>query len=186
MAILKFDSQRATLQSDALRLAKILHPSRAEEACWLPEDLPDLLRHQWKATIDFDLADVRPKDGGKTLTTAADSKIRTFADMLKHPAPSLPLLKLAKDFFKVKAGPSNERNPEQQIGYLFYLLVILSAKVRLRTSISSLSEANVQKGVRWALGQKWVEGEPRYLLLWLSADPRSVAAAGQRRQPPLK
>jgi hypothetical protein len=180
MAFLNFDSQQAALESNAFQLAKILSPIGADPACWLPEDLPALLRHQWKAPLDFDLADARQNDGRKILTSAADSKIRTFADMLNHPAPSLPLLKLAKDFFKVKAGSSEERNPEQQIGYLFYLLVILSAKVRLRTSISSLSEAHLQKAVRWALGQTWVEGKPRNLLLCLYADSHPGTTTAQR------
>jgi len=57
----------------------------------------------------------------------------------------------------------------------------LSAKARLRTSISSLSEANLQKAVRWALGQTWVEGEPRNLLIRLYADLHPGTTTAQRQ-----
>lgn len=165
-----FDPCEAALTSNAPQLAKLVNPGAGEQAGWLAEDLPDLLRHQWLAPVDFDLAEVRSKDRQKTLTQAAASNIRTFGDLLCQASPSLALLKLAKAFFKDKAGRSKDRSPPEQVGYLFYVLVILAAKVRLGTSISSLSEAEVRKAAKWAHGQTWVEGEPRNLLRQLAPD----------------
>jgi len=163
-----FDPQDAALKSNASQLSALLNTGGDEEIGWSAEDLPDLLRHQWTAPVDFDLAEVRHKDRHKTLTQAAESNIRTFGDLLTQSSPSLPLLKLAKDFFKDKAGRSKEKSPQQQIGYLFYVLVILTAKTRLGVSISSLSDAEVQKAAKWAHNQTWVEGEARDLLQQLA------------------
>ena len=163
------DPRQAALRSNAAQLARILDTSDAAQQSWLPEDLPDLLRHQWSAPIEFDLAEVPQKNRDKTLTGAVELRIQTFGDLLEHPGPSLALLKLAKDFFKDKAKGSKEGRQERQIAYLFYVLVILAARVRLGTAISSLSNAELEQGIKWAVGQSWVKGEPRKLLVQLAS-----------------
>ena len=166
--MIEFDSPEAVLQSNAPQLAKILDSSGGEQACWLTEDLPDLLRHQWEAPIDFDLAQVGKEESKKTLARAAGANIRTFADLLLQERPSLPLLKLAKQFFKDKAGHSKKRDPEQQVGYLFYVLIILAARARLGTSITNLTDSDLEKAAKWAYSQPWIEGEPKELLRQLA------------------
>ena len=88
--------------------------------------------------------------------------------MLTHSAPPLPLLAATKNFFKHKAGRAQDRHVEQQVAYVFYVLVILVAKARYATSISSLSDVDLRKGVAWCLGQPWLVGEPRDAMLRLS------------------
>ena len=154
-------SRLAALKSNAPKLARILDRANAVEPCWLPEDLPDLLRHQWAAPIEFDLSSVRDENRDKALSAAVESDIRTFSDLLRHPSPPLDVLKLAKEFFKERAGRSSERHPEQQIAYVFYLLVILTASARLGTAISSLTGRDLARAVAWSLRQSWLQGEVR-------------------------
>jgi hypothetical protein len=164
----ELSTEAAALRSEAPQLARIFGAIGQAEACWLPEDLPDLLRYQWNAAIDFDLADVPCRDRDKTLTSAARSRIRTFGELLLHPSPPVTLLKLAKDFFKNKAGSSKDPRPECQVAYLFYLLVILAARTRAGTAISSLADAELERGIKWALNQAWVQGAARDSMLELS------------------
>jgi hypothetical protein len=158
----------SALNSNAPQLARILGATESGEGCWLPEDLPDLVRHQWEAAIDFDLAETRCENREKTLTSAARSRIRTIGDLLLHPAPSLALLKLAKDFFKVKAKGSKDQRPERQVAYLFYLLVILAARTRLGADISRLTDEELEQGIKWSLDQAWLQDEARQLMVELS------------------
>ena len=50
------------------------------------------------------------------------------------------------------------------IEFLFYLLVILAARTRLGETISKLSEAELERGIEWSLGQAWLQGEVRELM----------------------
>jgi hypothetical protein len=160
----ELNSKLSALKSSAPQLARILGATAPAGACWLAKDLPDLLRHQWGAVIDFDLAEVPCEHRDKTLISAAQSRIRTFGDLLLHPSPPLALLKLGKDFFKDKARGSKDQHPERQVAYLFYLLVILAARTRLGETISKLSEAELERGIEWSLGQAWLQGEVRELM----------------------
>jgi hypothetical protein len=167
-----FDPHEAALKSSAPQLARLLAPKSAEEAGWFSDDLPELLSHQWRAPIDFDLASVKSRDREKTLTRAASANVKTFGDLLTHPSPAPALLKLAKEFFKEMAGRARERSPQEQIGYLFYVLVILAAQARTGTSITSLSPGEVEKAVKWARAQTWVTGEAKSLLRELAPEER--------------
>jgi hypothetical protein len=162
------DVKLAALKSAAPQLAKILGSTGLDGECWLPADLPGLLRCQWDAAIDFDLADESSDNCGKTLSSAAQSRIRTFGDLLLHPAPPLPLLKLAKGFFKSKSRGSRDQHPKCDVAYLFYLLVILAARCRLRETISRLTDKNLERGIEWSLRQAWLQGEARQLMVEFS------------------
>src|SRR6201999_383346 len=116
------------------------------------------------APIDFDLSAVRDKNRVKTLTAAVESQIHTFGELFLHPNPPVAILKLAKTFFKSRAGAGGERHPEQQIAYIFYLIAILTALVRARTAVSSLTATDLQRGVAWSLRQSWLQGDPRNVL----------------------
>jgi hypothetical protein len=164
----ELSTDAAALRSEASQLARIFGAIGQAEACWLPEDLPDLLRYQWNAPMDSDLAEAPGQDRDETLAHAARAQIRTFGDLLSHPSPPVPLLKLAKDFFKKNAGSSKDPRPECQVAYLFYLLVILAARTRAGTAISGLADAELERGVKWSLNQAWVQGAARDSVVELS------------------
>jgi hypothetical protein len=170
----ELNSKQATLTGNAPQLARLLGATEPDAGCWLPEDLPDLLRCQWDAAIDFDLAHTPSENRRKTLAGAAQLRIRTFGDLLRHPTPSLAILKLAKEFFKTKAGGVRNQRPECDIAYLFYMLVILVARNRLGEKISRLTDSELERGIKWSLRQTWVQGEARELMIGFS-----TAAAGK-------
>ena len=163
-----FDSLQAVFKSRAEQLSKIMSLDETTSDAWTEEDLPAMLRHQMSAPLEFDLSSIELSQSeeatrDKTLSAAAGSRIRSFQDLFDAPAPSLALLKWAKDFFKQQAGASAKRRPEREVAYLMYLLSIVTARVRLRTSITALSEAELLKGITWAAGRKWLDVKTKEL-----------------------
>lgn len=71
---------------------------------WSSDDLRDLLRHQLNAPIRFDLAesDARAAQRIEQLASGVTPPIRTFGELLGHPAPPADLLVAVKDFAKRK------------------------------------------------------------------------------------
>lgn len=163
-----FDSSRAAFDSSAKQLSKLMSLDEAAPEAWGEKDLPALLRHQMSAPLKFDLSSVSQSESeeetrDQTLSDAAASQIRTFRELYEHPRPPLALLNWAKDFFKQQAGPSTKRRPEQEVAYLLYLLSILIPRVRLGTSITTLTDADLVKGLTWAASRKWLDAKTKEL-----------------------
>lgn len=157
-----FDSLQAVFKSRAEQLSRIMNLDETTDDAWAEADLPAMLRHQMSAPLDFDLSSMELSQSEettreKTLSAAAASRIRSFQDLFEHPAPPLALLNWAKDFFKQQAGASARRRPEQEVAYLLYLLSILIPRVRLGTRITTLTDADLLKGMKWAASRKWLD-----------------------------
>jgi hypothetical protein len=161
----------AVFKTSAERLSKIMGLQETTPETWSDKDLPALLRHQMSAPLEFDLrslalgkseSDAREK----TVSAAAASRIKTFRDLFEHPQPPLALLKWGKDFFKQQAGPSARRRPDQEVAYLVYLLCIVTARVRLGTRITELTDAELLKGLTWALRRNWLDATTREWCGW--------------------
>ena len=136
---------------------------------WNEQDLSAMLRHRLSAPLDFDGGSLEPKgsrDKGRyrILSEAAALGIRTFHDLFRHPRPPLTVLRITKDFFKVRAGSAAERRPEQEVDYLIYLLSIFAARVRTGHTITKLSDSELLRGVEWAATRKWADEETVALL----------------------
>jgi hypothetical protein len=161
-----FDSLKAVFTSRAEQLSKIMNLDEAAPNAWAEEDLPAMLRHQMSAPLEFDLSSLelgKSEEAARdqTLSAADACRIRSFQDLFEHPAPPLALLKWAKDFFKQQAGTSANRRPEQEVAYLFYLLAIVISRVRLGTSITTLTDADLQKALKWAISRKWLDANTK-------------------------
>ena len=142
----------AILRSEARRLSKILHLDETTPDDWSQADQAAMLRHQMSAPLDFDLGGrkltgSRVRERYQVLHEAAALGVRTFQDLFRHPGPPLAVLRITKDFFKVRAGPADERRPEQEVAYLMYLLTISAARVRTGQTITSLSGSELLRGV---------------------------------------
>lgn len=163
-----FDSSRAVFKSSATKLSKIMNLDVTKDDAWSERDLPGMLRHQLSAPLEFDLSRSPPSKSSESisdgLSAAGAGRIKTFKDLLEHPKPPLAVLKATKDFFKRQAGASLKRRPEQEVAYLMYLLLIVVARVRLETPITKLNDAELLKGIRWALDLKWVDERTRAML----------------------
>ena len=155
-----FDSAAAVFKSSPEQLLKIMNLGEELPEAWKARDWPDMLRHIRTAPLEVELK-ARIGDGN----LGASDDIKTCGDLFEHPHPPLKLLQLAKDFFKEKAGAGANRQPEQEVAYLLYLLTIVTARVRLGVSISSLPDVELMPGVDWALNQSWLEESARTLCL---------------------
>ena len=140
----------------------------ATPEAWNDQDLAAMLRHQFVAPLEFDLGRVEMKSAearkrDQALTAAAQAQIRSFEDLLFHRDPPLELLKLAKEFFKRRLQQYERDSPEWNVAYLLYLLSILAAGTRAAI-ISTLTHDELLKGIKWALGAKWVDERTKSLL----------------------
>ena len=79
------------------------------------------------------------------------------------PQPPLELLELVKDFAKANADHPENGLPKEIAAVLYYGC-IAAALVRLKARISKLSDAELRRGLGWAVEQPWVDEETRQLL----------------------
>lgn len=175
--MIKYDPAKAVRRGNAAQLSKLLELEPATPDAWAGRDLPAMLRHQYAASLEFDLGS--PKLARRAawsrkllLGDAAGGGIRCFADLLCHPEPPLELLKLSKEFFKARTRLCKKSSPEWKVAYLFYLLSIVVAGERA-SLLSKLSPADLLKGIGWAVKQGWVDERTRKLVL--SARKRLLA-----------
>lgn len=162
------DSINALFQSDALQLSKIMNWVDRADGGWELQDRPALLKHQLSAPLEYDLKLITPAENieirDKTLKEASEQQIRTFEDLLHHPNPPLELLKISKDFFKAMASDKNQSKAMQEVAHLFYVMVVLVARVRQRTAISKLTDAELQKGIQWIIDGEWIDTKLKNLV----------------------
>ena len=129
---------------------------------WRPEEFGEILRHQLNAPLGSDLEHLDPAtaDHLKALAEAESLKIRSFADLFRHPHPPIDLLRLIKDYAK-----SNRDHPEShlpgEVAAVIYYLSIVVAWLRCGQKITRLSEPDLQQGVDWALSLSWTDEETK-------------------------
>ena len=172
-----FNPSKALRSSNAAQLSKMMDLDPAAPDPWATRDLPAMLRHQFAALLEFDLASMKlpGRAAGNrkdALEGAAAAGVKSFEDLLFHQEPVLELLKLSKEFFKWRTQVCTKGSPEWKVAYLFYLLSILVAGERAHT-LSTLSSADLVKGTGWALKQGWVDEKTKELIL--SARKRLLA-----------
>jgi hypothetical protein len=138
--------------TDPRRLARMLEPADSEAPGWRPDELGAILRHQLTAPVRFDLG--RPARAGR--------RVRSFADLLHHPRPPLALLTMTKEFAKANRSHPDRPLPEP-VAALLYFASILVARLRRGRRITDLGDAALCRGLRWGVGQPWVDAAVRRL-----------------------
>jgi hypothetical protein len=135
-------------RSDPPRLARILQVSASTPEVLSTDELGTILRHQLGTPLTIDLADPNGPD-------AANVGEMTFGELLAAERPPLDLLERVRRFAKVcKARPDGPLPAE--VGTVLYFASIVKARVACGARISTLNDADVNGGVRWALQQAWV------------------------------
>jgi len=172
-----FNPSKAVRSSKAAQLSKMMDLDPAVPDPWTTRDLPGMLRHQFAALLEFDLASMKlpGRAAGNrkdALEGAAAAGVKSFEDLLFHQEPPLELLKLSKEFFKWRTQVCAKSTPEWKISYLFYLLSILAAGEGMQL-LSTLSSTDLIKSTGWALKQGWVDEKTKELIL--SARKRLLA-----------
>ncbi len=139
------------------------------------QDPAALLQHQMESPLNFDLGTVMVSELQRKKTTesfaeATRSSIETFRDLFTNRNPPLELLKLSQKFFKHRLALEQGESINQKVFYLFYLLSIVTARVRCRVNISKLTNEQQLRTIKSIVKQTWVGDQIRELL-----------AEGQRR-----
>ncbi|HOW97194.1 MAG TPA: hypothetical protein P5567_02805 [Kiritimatiellia bacterium] len=158
------ESSAQVLGVNAGKLAQLLD-SGCPVADWRPEELGALFSHQMTAPVQFDLAGFDPAfaERIRLLAGAQGLLVKSFRDLFLHPHPPAALLEAVKDFAK-RAAAHREAVLPKAIARMLYYLSISAALVRCGRRITSLSNKDLLTGLRWALGQEWVEKDLHGLL----------------------
>jgi hypothetical protein len=163
-----FDSSAAVFRGKPGQLLKLINLGKELPEAWTQRDRSAILRHQLSAPVAFDLkclvldlTEEQLRD--KAFSDAAALGVKTFSELFQNTQPPLTLLKLGKAFFKEKAGPSSDRLPQQEVAYLLYLLSLAVARLRLNSSITSLTVPELLRGLDWAISQDWTDDSTRAL-----------------------
>jgi hypothetical protein len=154
----EFDSAAALSKSPPKSLAAFLASGAEPARLWRPEELNAIFRHQLAAPILVDLGgfDQSTAVRLKNLSDAQNLLLKSFADLFRHPVPPLELLKLTKDFAKANMDHPDGCLPHEVASALYYAS-IAAALVRLDTRISRLPDADLARGLDWALHQPWLD-----------------------------
>jgi hypothetical protein len=114
--------------------------------------------HDLRALLD------RPLPSSLTLVCPDSDSIRTFWDLLHHPAPPAELLGAVKDQAKIdRLNPSADKPPE--FALLLYYGCIAVARIRIGRRITSLSEEDLRRGMNWIVRQPWIDPATRQIFL---------------------
>ena len=165
----KLYATEVVISSTPEQVSKLLQLDPATPEQWQQVDLHAMVRHQMSAQLAFDLGSIKlsqpeHKTATDSLTEAARSDVTTFADLFGSNRPPLELLKLSHKFFRQNVTSSPKGSPEQKVAYLFYLLSIVTARVRLDVKITKLSDQDLLQGIRSTINRDWVDDRMRTLL----------------------
>lgn len=137
-----------------------LHEARG---AWQAVELADILAHQLRAPLLFDLKQPEvPSCAGDPQRAAPAATMKSFGDLLRHPAPPVELLRLTKEFAKSSDGAGGCALPAEVATVLYYA-AIAAARLRLNVQISKLTTSELQDGFNWAIRQQWIDDHTRSL-----------------------
>jgi hypothetical protein len=138
--------------------AKVLDETEQLRACWLPEELGSILRHQLSAPVQFHASDepTRPPPNPDQQSSPSPVPIRTFDELFHHPHPPIELLRRTHQFAKINLSRSGSLLLPEIATLLYYAAIIL-AQVRWNERITRLDAAALEQGRRWILDQPWVD-----------------------------
>lgn len=147
-------------KTDSYRLARLL-----DVDSWESDGLREVLRHQLSAPLETDLADAASAAGLDLadLCRLPAGSLRTFADLLHHPAPPLGLLQVCKEFAKKCRKLRNGPLP-REVAVVLYYASIAAALTRCDKRITGLSNSDLMQGFGWTLAREWVDEPTKELV----------------------
>jgi hypothetical protein len=161
-----FDSAGALFKSAPKSLAALMAEGEERVRLWRPDELGAIFRHQLSAPILVDLGGFDSAGAARVrlLTDAQSLLLKSFSDLLLHPSPPIELLRLAKDFAKANMDHPDGSLPKEVAAVLYYAS-ISAALTHLDERISQLKDADLERGLRWAKDQPWVDKQIQQLLI---------------------
>ena len=118
---------------------------------WTNRDYGPIIEHQLDADLPDDLLRLFPN----AVETLAGLDVSTFGELLFHPAPSVPALRLIKEFAKQLGENAWLAYPEDVANILYYA-AIAAAECHAQEAITQLPREEVLKGYRWAQARPWI------------------------------
>ena len=160
-----FDPAWSVFKSRPKALAALLAEREEGGRLWRPDELAAVFRHQMSAPVMVDLGGFDPATAVrlKTLSEAQGLLLKSFGELLHHPAPPVELLVLTKDFAKLNLDHSDSTLPSEIAGVLYYAS-IAAALVRLDTRITQLKDADLRRGLGWTREQPWIDEQTQELV----------------------
>jgi hypothetical protein len=152
------DASHTIFKSRPEGLARILALDEAASELWEPQEMQAIWKHQLRAPIYLDLSTVESARA-MDLEHAPHLKPflnQSFGELITHPQPPVELLTLTKDFAKHALG-SAEDAQLKDIASALYCISYAAGMTRCSIRIGSLSDAELQRVFRWALGRSWLD-----------------------------
>lgn len=147
-----------------VRLQELLALGLAAHTDWSPQELEAVIVEQISLPMDFQLHGLDQPQAARIQGEAAARHLllKNLRELLLHSHPPLPLLLLAKDFFKANCSQPSPGLPAEVARCLYYL-VLAVARSRHQTRISSLTDAELLQGIAWLQQQSWIPRELKQL-----------------------
>ena len=151
------------------RLAELLRRPRDVESQWSDDELAEVFRHQLAALVKPEpphppakaVADRVPA-GKSQARKASGPRPVTFAGLLHGSKPPLEMLRRAKEYAKAACKDPHGALPPDVATALYYG-VIAAALVNRGEKLSTLSDQGLFRGLRWMVGQTWLDDATRDL-----------------------
>lgn len=152
------DASYQILHCGSAGLRKLLDEEAS--APWSKEDYPSILAHELATPLRAEL-------GALPWTLSASGRQdlwldKTFAELFGHSNPPGPLLREVKDFAKGQRT-RNGHLPKEVATVLYYAAVAV-ARCRRGERITSLSDADLLKGIDWVLAREWIPEDLKVVL----------------------
>jgi len=144
-------------------LADLLGRASDDAPRWLGDDLADIISHQLRAPLLFDLHRIQPEaPTADPLGRPGGPEIHTLGELFTHTCPPLELLRLTKNFAKTCDLTPDFALPSE-VASVLYFAAIAAALVRLGERITALDDRGIADGINWALSQSWIDSTLRSL-----------------------
>ena len=138
------------MRAEARSLDGLMDEATLVRQAWANNDYAPMIEHQLDAELVDDLVRIFPN----ATETLAGIGALTFGDLLSHPAPSVPALRLVKEFAKQLGKNAWLAYPEP-VANVLYFAAIAAAECQAQANITELPRPEVLKGYRWARAQVW-------------------------------
>ena len=136
-------------EDPAERWARMWERLRDRAPIWREDEIGEVWRHQLTAPVEGWAAGVPPRPV-------------TCGQLLHGEWPESEGLRLLKDFAKANRDHPASELP-REIAAVLYLAAIAAARVRLRSSLSTLTSSALLAGWEWAERRPWLDEATRIL-----------------------
>jgi hypothetical protein len=157
-------SKRSLASAEILK--RLMDPSRADPVTWSSSELAQMLEHQLNAPLADEIARAAAstnRGSGSAAKILKETGCKTAAELLRHDAPSVPALKLLKDFAKSLMTDQADSLP-RDVGRVLYVLTILRGRAVHLHEVTTLSDESITREARRCLSFIWLPESVRLMI----------------------